>query len=400
MPENKRKQSEFEFVLSKICKPAPDENNSNRRCLDLRGKRFSNLSGPSRRFYPTKAEAEEEFRKIWLSLRDFGRKASKVATSEDDLNDYVAAKEMLRKAGMEGSLADFVRETLPKVQPGGEGFSLSKLFDRWIEAQEQKVKTQSKNEESVGDDRRLAALLPFHGEEIVERIDFRSVRETLNTICSDKSNATHDNLLTKLRGMLNYGVKEELIQVNWADKIDKRGSGVGDVGVYLVEEVRKIVEHARTKEDGKFLGVVALTLLCGIRFSAARKMTWKDLDLEREDPKAKPRFGKNERSRFWVPLEPNAVEWLKVCPTELLVPQYSESHWRHFPRKLTEEAEVEFRKNAWRHTFASYAAKHLGMDETRRRMGHKRTSVTLENHYEEYATRKASEAFFQLTPKD
>jgi hypothetical protein len=33
-------------------------------------------------------------------------------------------------------------------------------------------------------------------------------------------------------------------------------------------------------------------------------------------------------------------------------------------------------------------------------MGHKRTSVTLENHYEEYATRKASEAFFQLTPKD
>ncbi|MBT7743507.1 MAG: hypothetical protein HN727_17020, partial [Opitutae bacterium] len=202
MPENKRKQSEFEFVLSKVCKPAPDENNPNRRCLDLRGKRFSNLSGPSRRFYPTKAEAEEEFRKIWLSLRDFGRKASKVATSEDDLNDFVAAKELLRKAGMEGSLTDFVRETLPKVQPGGEGFSLSKLFDRWIEAQEQKVKTQSKNEESVGDDRRLAALLPFHGEEIVERIDFRSVRETLNTICSDKSNATHDNLLTKLRGML------------------------------------------------------------------------------------------------------------------------------------------------------------------------------------------------------
>ncbi|MBU61418.1 MAG: hypothetical protein CMI26_02805, partial [Opitutae bacterium] len=121
MPENKRKQSEFEFVLSKVCKPAPDENNPNRRCLDLRGKRFSNLSGPSRRFYPTKAEAEEEFRKIWLSLRDFGRKASKIATSEDDLNDYVAAREMLRKAGMEGSLADFVRETLPKVQPGGEG---------------------------------------------------------------------------------------------------------------------------------------------------------------------------------------------------------------------------------------------------------------------------------------
>ena len=34
------------------------------------------------------------------------------------------------------------------------------------------------------------------------------------------------------------------------------------------------------------------------------------------------------------------------------------------------------------------------------RFGHnKRNSVTLENHYEEYATKKASEAFFQLTPK-
>ncbi|MBO93532.1 MAG: hypothetical protein CMI32_01360 [Opitutales bacterium] len=399
MAENKRKQSEFEFVLSKVCKPAPDESNSKRRCLDLRGKRFSNLSGPSRRFFPTNAEAEKEFRKIWLSLRDLGRKASKVATNEDDLNDYVAARELLEKAGMEGSLTDFVRETLPKVKPGGAGFSLSKLFDLWIEAQEEKVRIERKNEESVGDDRRLATLLPFHGEEIVEQIDFRSVRETLNTICSGKSNATHDNLLTKLRGMLNYAVKEELVQVNWADKIDKRGSGVGDVGVYRVEEVRRIIEHARTKEEAKFLGVVVLTLLCGIRFSAARKMTWKDLDLEREDPKAKPRFGKNERSRFWVPLEPNAVEWLQVCPPARLVPKYSESYWRHFPRKLTETGGVEFRSNAWRHTFASYAAKHLGMDETRRRMGHKRTSVTLENHYEEYATKKASEAFFKLAPK-
>ena len=121
MPENKRKQSEFEFVLSKVCKPAPDENNSNRRCLDLRGKRFSNLSGPSRRFFPTKAEAEEEFRKIWLSLRDFGRKASKVATSEDDLNDYVAARELLRKAGMEGSLADFLLGVSQKLRREDSG---------------------------------------------------------------------------------------------------------------------------------------------------------------------------------------------------------------------------------------------------------------------------------------
>ena len=144
-----------------------------------------------------------------------------------------------------------------------------------------------------------------------------------------------------------------------------------------------------------------MVLFAGLRISAARVLTWDEIDLDREDPKVKPRHGKNQTSRRWRTIPPNAVAWLERCPTTRFAPEYSEDRWNHLVSELLVKAGIEKKgANAMRHTFGTFAAKEFGLDAARQMMGQKRNSQQLEDHYLEYATKADAKAYFSILPSE
>ena len=104
-------------------------------------------------------------------------------------------------------------------------------------------------------------------------------------------------------------------------------------------------------------------------------------------------------------IPPNAQCWLRFCystytakKTEKII-RYSTSYFDLLIRKIATRAGVEsLSKNVFRHTFASYGSRELGLTETAQRMGHHRSTEILRDSYLHLATFDESKRYFQIYP--
>ena len=377
-----------------------------RSFLDLRGKKFNGLNLPGRIFPTSDGEAVEKFLEIWRTMEEHGSETRAVALDSAKVGQYVRAKELLDEAGFDMPLEDYVRESLPLMVQRGTGVTVEELFTDWLEARRKAFEKGRIAEASLKENRnRISGFVHFNGDREVRSFDWKSGEKALEDYYGGHAVSTYNGALKNLRMMLKWGVREEVIEKNWAKDIERKRETDKTYGdqIYTVDEVRRLLGFLKGYEGGTYLGAFVMTLFNGYRIKAARRMKWEDFDLDREDPKVQAKREKNRSSKRIRRVLPNTLEWLKLCPKKKLNPDYGEDHWAKLcgndsRYSLIRKAGVAFRKNGLRHTFGTYSTVHRGLDETRHLMGHEKMTDQLENHYLEYANKKDAEEFCTLTP--
>lgn len=166
---------------------------------------------------------------------------------------------------------------------------------------------------------------------------------------------------------------------------------------YSVEEVRKLLEVARDK-DPALLVPFALGLFGGLRPSSALRICADEVRLADQNvviPAQKAKGGK----RLVLQHFPETLwAWLKIAPESgygIKKRDYEERKKRIFLR-----ADIESRKNGFRHSFASYHVAWKGdIGLTATILGHRGSLRILEDHYRAQVEKAAGEAYFKIFPK-
>lgn len=141
---------------------------------------------------------------------------------------------------------------------------------------------------------------------------------------------------------------------------------------------------------------MALVLFCGVRVDEVERVSWEAVKLDAPKPHVDLRETKNGHRRI-NHLSDNAMIWLKRCrSTGCLAPD----NYTRAMQRLRRKANVDYRQNAARISFASY---HLAAFEdapkTAIMLGHPNPSL-LYRTYRELETKEDAELYWNIVPKD
>lgn len=167
--------------------------------------------------------------------------------------------------------------------------------------------------------------------------------------------------------------------------------------VFAPDELLRLLYHASP------IGRTYLVLggLCGIRTQEIMRMTWECWNEEEKSLVLGTSVTKTGRRRV-VELEPVAVEWIqRLIPTSQegirgpVIPNHIQM--RTNLKKAQRRSKVVWRKNALRHSYASYhLAKYRSAPLTSRNCGH--SIALLERTYYQNVTRADADVWFSLSP--
>lgn len=176
------------------------------------------------------------------------------------------------------------------------------------------------------------------------------------------------------------------------------------VAIYSVDEAARLLAASH---ELKFLEFYALALFSGVRveeitgrrYDEWRRLPWSAINVEQSEILLDSRIAKTEVARpirihepltAWLPLL-SATTGYVVTQTRRLV--------RALREKVHERAGVAWRRNALRHTYASYhAAHHRQPGELRMQLGHDIEDV-LWRHYITTVSRAEAARYWSLTPE-
>lgn len=192
--------------------------------------------------------------------------------------------------------------------------------------------------------------------------------------------------------LFRYSVKNDYRVANPIDKIDRPKVPRKDPEIYTVDETAMLLATARDVFE-PVLPFIFLGLFAGVRVEELRRMKWEMIDDEFVGlPSKVTKKGAEPRN---IPIGPNLLAWLKEHRRESgpVVP----SRLRPWTDALYNA--VGFRKrNALRHSFASYYLVYTNSPEkTQMALGQQTPSV-LFTHYRQVVRPKEAQDYFALTP--
>ena len=216
------------------------------------------------------------------------------------------------------------------------------------------------------------------------------------------------NYVRDLKMFFRFCMRQDFIASNplenaifdWVKPLRKNLKAEKNVVIYSVEEARKLLGAAINHSDKDMLIWFSVCFFSGIRVDEMGRMTWecfrwneKSITLDehvvakRGDPR---HIALSETFKAWIRKLPDfrKRKGILVNPT----------NWRHRLDDFHAIAGVPKKRNALRHTFASYQYVAGGdANETRKMLGQK-TEQVLFAHYVKLTTKKAAAAFWSLRP--
>ncbi len=189
-------------------------------------------------------------------------------------------------------------------------------------------------------------------------------------------------------------VRLDYISANPLDKISRPHVERTEPEIYTLDETRILLQHARS-DFRELLPFLAIGLFAGVRVEEMRRMDWSMVDLEHGFISLKAAITKSGEPRD-IEIMSNLRTWLQTCEPRKgpLVPP------RGFRQRLaTLYRAAGFRKrNALRHSFASYYLAHTGSpDKTQLALGQQTASV-LFRHYRQVVRPAAAAAYWAIAP--
>ena len=115
--------------------------------------------------------------------------------------------------------------------------------------------------------------------------------------------------LRRLRSVFNLAIRRKWAKENPVSALDFADTPRGEVEVFSVDAVRRLLEHA-LEHDLEFLPYRIFTFFCGIRPEGElERLEWSDVRLAEKLVIMRAEITKTRRKRF-VELSDNAIEWL------------------------------------------------------------------------------------------
>ena len=204
---------------------------------------------------------------------------------------------------------------------------------------------------------------------------------------SYKNNRTVANLLCKFAAKKNYA------QDNAVEDVDKLQVKNGDCEVFTPDEAAKLL--ALAPED--FLPCLALGLFAGIRSAELGRLKWQDIHLKEKYIAIGQKQAKTASRRI-VPIAENLALWLApFTECEGNVRQFGESCFQKRIYSTAKAAGIKWKRNAMRHSFASYmfalcndAGRVAGMCGN--------SASIIHRHYRQLCTQADAMKFFGVKP--
>lgn len=204
------------------------------------------------------------------------------------------------------------------------------------------------------------------------------------------------NYMRDLSMFFGWAVKKDFIGANPMDRIPRPKVTLKSPEIFSVDEARKVLEAALLHPELGLLAMYSIGLFAGVRIEELQRMNWKMIDDDEGEIRLPGEVTKTKQPRN-IPIDPALKEVLALCP-ERTGHIVSSVNLRLRRDKLLKYAKVSGKKNALRHSMATYhAALNRNPGNLQMILGQKTSSV-LFDHYIAMASKKDAEAFFMLRP--
>lgn len=196
--------------------------------------------------------------------------------------------------------------------------------------------------------------------------------------------------------VFRFAVKREWLSRNPIDAIERPVVHHETPEIFTIAEARQLLETAESNKL-KTLPFFAIGLFAGVRVEEMKRMTWEMVDLEERVIKLPGSITKTHQPRN-VDIAPNLVEWLLLCPGRK--GKITPVGLRERVETTFEQADIEKKRNALRHSFASYYLVQTdSADKTQLQLGQQTPSV-LFKHYRQVLSRREAGLYWKIYPQN
>jgi integrase len=163
----------------------------------------------------------------------------------------------------------------------------------------------------------------------------------------EKAAATRDGLRTDIRNFCNWCVKRGYMTESPAEPLDPIIVDYRPPGILTVDQCRRVMAASLDEKIKGVIPFMTLALFCGIRPHEILRLTWGNVDMNRAIVTISGAQSK-VRERRIVPIQPNAIEWLKLGGD---LPPTNWEERRDVARKISG---IPWPHDCMRHSYASY----------------------------------------------
>jgi len=344
---------------------------------------FKNNKGKrSRRFFRTRAEADDFAQNALQEQRQYGQKA-KHLPHELRLSAIQCA-EKLKLYGK--TLEEATEALLERLRVSERSCSLSKLVSEYLGSKQDKGLSRRHLQDLKN---RLGKFTSFAGEKTASEIKPEQIEHWLQ----DFRGENHNNYLRRLHALFNYGIKRGYLAENPANAIDKVKVADMEPVIFAPEEIEALLNAVPDRAVPYF----AIGAFAGLRPREIERLDWADIHLEEGYIRVRPKVAKTASNRL-VDIQPNLRAWL--------LPMTRESGHVTTPnlRKIREAAQCKIGLTQWlqdglRHSYASYHLAHFSnLNSLTTQMGHTNTKLIF-RHYRRVVSKAQAVDYWGIFPR-
>mgnify|MGYP001216436704 CR=1 FL=1 len=341
----------------------------------------NNKGKRSRKFFRSRAEADDFARNVLQEQRQYGQKSQHLP---HELR--LSAIKCAEKLSVYGkSLEEATEALLERLRVSQRSCSLNKLVSEYLEIKQGKGLSRRHLQDLKN---RLGKFASFAGEKTASEIKPKQIEQWLQQFGGENYN----NYLQRLHGLFNYGIKREYLAENPTKVIDKVKVAETEPAIFATEEIKALLNAVARRAVPYF----AIGSFAGLRPREIERLDWTDIHLEEGYIRVRPKVAKTASNRL-VDIQPNLRAWLLPlsCESGPVTPPNL--------RKIREATQHKIGLTQWpqdglRHSYASYHLAHFqNINELATQMGHTDTKLIF-RHYRSVVTKDEAAKFWELEP--
>jgi integrase len=348
--------------------------------LDLRG------FGRGRKFFKTRAAAEDERLRLKEAMEQHGRRA--VGLSQRVLAAFLSANDKLAVYGKSiTDAADFFIHHLEQIRRCKT--TVVELAQEVLDA---------KSRDGMSDAylydlrKRLDRFCQIFGNRPIAGVTVEEIDKWLRDLpLSPKSRL---NYRANVGVLFSYAKQRRMISENPIEFTARPKLVDKAPDTFTVDELRALLEAAQSAEPS-VVPMLTIGAFAGLRDSEIKRLDWSEVDLARGFVKVAAAKAKSARRRL-VPISCNLMEWLR--PYGNMTGPVVPDGYRGKLERVRKVAGIDWKHNALRHSFASYRLMATNnAAQVALELGHA-SSAMLFSNYREIVRPEEAERYWKIAP--
>ena len=222
--------------------------------------------------------------------------------------------------------------------------------------------------------------------------------EAINGFIHGMKNAsgrTKNNYVQALNVLFEFARKQRYVPRDFAvmDEVEMAAEADFEIEIFSPQELKLLLAHC----PDSLVPVLAIGAFAGLRTAEIERLDWREVSLTGKFIEVKAKKAKT-RARRLVPITPNLAAWLeKRHLGEGPVWPQSLPYLFELQRDAANDAGVEWKHNALRHSFISYRVAEIkNVDQVALEAGNSPDIIF--QHYRELVTGETAREWFGVTP--